>query len=151
MATTTTTLVDNTLSHRRWVGRVLRVPVSTGTFSGVVCIAVQLVACLALSWLLGGTEGFAPHWYYLPIIFAAVRFGVLGAFLIRFWSSNIRFAYFFMFGFRPYFGTFEAKAWLMLPLWFANEIFHGYLAHSLGVGGGVAQSSPSDSMKSSIT
>ena len=81
MATTTTTLVDNTLSHRRWVGRVLRVPVSTGTFSGVACIAVQLVACLALSWLLGGTEGFAPHWYYLPIIFAAVRFGVLGAFL----------------------------------------------------------------------
>ena len=81
MATTTTTLVDNTLSPRRWVGRVLRVPVSIGTFSGVVCIAVQLVACLALSWLLGGTEGFAPHWYYLPIIFAAVRFGVLGAFL----------------------------------------------------------------------
>jgi membrane associated rhomboid family serine protease len=64
--------------------------------------------------------------------------GVLGAFLVRFWSSDIRFAYFFMFGFRPYFGTFEAKAWLMLPLWFANEIFHGYLAHSLGVSGGVA-------------
>jgi membrane associated rhomboid family serine protease len=64
--------------------------------------------------------------------------GVLGAFLIRFWSSNIRFAYFFMFGFKPYYGTFEAKAWLMLPLWLASEIFQGYLAHSLGIGSGVA-------------
>jgi tetratricopeptide (TPR) repeat protein len=64
--------------------------------------------------------------------------GMLGAFLILYWKSDIRFAYFMMFGFRPYFGTFEAKAWLMLPLWFANEVFQAWLMRSIGVSGGVA-------------
>jgi diguanylate cyclase (GGDEF)-like protein len=81
MPETNAALVDATLSHRRWVGRALRVPVSTGTFGGVVSIAVQLVACLALGWLLGGTGEFTPHWYYLPVILAGLRFGVRGAFL----------------------------------------------------------------------
>ena len=39
--------------------------------------------------------------------------GVMGAFLIRYWKTKIRFFYFF-FPFRP--GTFMAPAWLMLPL-----------------------------------
>ncbi len=64
--------------------------------------------------------------------------GVLGAFCIRFWKTDIKFAYFFMFGFRPIFGTFEAKAWLMLPLWCANEIFQAWLSSSLGISDGVA-------------
>jgi membrane associated rhomboid family serine protease len=64
--------------------------------------------------------------------------GVLGAFFIRFWSSDIRFAYFFLLGFRPIFGTFSAKAWLILPLWLLNELFQGWLAHSLGASDGVA-------------
>jgi membrane associated rhomboid family serine protease len=40
--------------------------------------------------------------------------GVMGAFLIRYWSTKIRFIYWF---FILVHGTFEAPAWLMLPLW----------------------------------
>ena len=47
--------------------------------------------------------------------------GVLGAFAVRLWSSQIRFAYFFLFGFRPVWGTFEAPAWAMLSLWFGTS------------------------------
>ncbi|MCP4036660.1 MAG: rhomboid family intramembrane serine protease, partial [bacterium] len=64
--------------------------------------------------------------------------GMLGAFLVLYWKSEIRFAYFFMFGFRPIFGTFKAQAWVMLPLWFGNEIFQAWLMDSLGFPGGVA-------------
>ncbi len=65
--------------------------------------------------------------------------GVLGAFLVRLWSTQIRFAYFFMFGFRPVWGTFEAPAWAMLSLWFGNELFQAWLWDAVGLaGGGVA-------------
>jgi membrane associated rhomboid family serine protease len=64
--------------------------------------------------------------------------GMLGAFLLLYWKSDIRFAYFLMFGLRPVMGTFEAKAWVMLPLWFANELFQAWLMASLGVSAGVA-------------
>jgi len=45
--------------------------------------------------------------------------GVMGAFLVRYWNTKIKFFYwifFFMVG------TFEAPAWLMLPLWFLKEL-----------------------------
>jgi membrane associated rhomboid family serine protease len=64
--------------------------------------------------------------------------GVLGAFAVRLWSAKIRFAYFFVLGFRPTWGTFEAPAWAMLSLWFANELFQAWVWGSVGVGGGVA-------------
>ncbi|MEL7207663.1 MAG: GGDEF domain-containing protein, partial [Actinomycetota bacterium] len=71
--------VDPMLSDRPWVGRLLRGPVGAGRVSGAVSIAVQLVACLVLGWLVGGTDRVAPNWFYLPIAFAALRFGVRGA------------------------------------------------------------------------
>jgi membrane associated rhomboid family serine protease len=64
--------------------------------------------------------------------------GVLGAFLVRFWSTQIRFWYFFWFGFRIWTGTFEKPAYLMLPLWLANEVLQAWLARALGVTSGVA-------------
>jgi membrane associated rhomboid family serine protease len=64
--------------------------------------------------------------------------GVFGAFLVRFWSTQIRFWYFLWFGLRIFQGTFERPAYLMLPLWLANEVFQAWLTHALGVGGGVA-------------
>ncbi|MBW2232051.1 MAG: rhomboid family intramembrane serine protease [Deltaproteobacteria bacterium] len=45
--------------------------------------------------------------------------GVLGAFLVLFWKSRIKFAYYF---FPPLFGTFLLPAWVVLPLWFGNEM-----------------------------
>ena len=64
--------------------------------------------------------------------------GVLGAFMVRFWSGQMRFAYFFFIGFRFLRGTFEAPAWAMLGLWFASELFNAWFWHSAGVSTGVA-------------
>jgi len=62
--------------------------------------------------------------------------GIMGAFLVRYWHTRIRFFYIFGIFVR---GTFEAPAWLMLPLWFVGQIFFGALFDSMGSsGGGVA-------------
>ncbi len=75
----------------------------------------------------------------LPLVGASGAIaGVLGAFLVRFLRTKLRFAYFFFIGFRVIRGTFEAAAWVMLPLWFANELFSAWLADAVGVQSGVA-------------
>ena len=60
--------------------------------------------------------------------------GVMGAFLIRFARSKLKFAYFFwvIVIIR---GTFTAPAWLMLPLWLLEQLFYASMVKS---GGGVA-------------
>ncbi|HVH05297.1 MAG TPA: rhomboid family intramembrane serine protease, partial [Myxococcota bacterium] len=58
---------------------------------------------------------------------------VLGAFLVRYARTPIRFAYFFFYG-RILSGTFEAPAWAVLPLWFGNEL----LSAAWGADDGVA-------------
>jgi membrane associated rhomboid family serine protease len=61
--------------------------------------------------------------------------GLMGAFLIKFWRTKIKF-FFFIFVFH---GTFKAPAWLMLPLWLALEIFSANTIDSVNAeGGGVA-------------
>ncbi len=60
--------------------------------------------------------------------------GVMGAFLIRYWNTQIRFFYFFGIVFR---GTFDAPAWTMLPLWFCEQLAMA-LATDTGAGSGVA-------------
>ncbi len=64
--------------------------------------------------------------------------GVMGAFLVRYWSTKIKFLYWFFFVFV---GTFTAPAWLMLPLWFVKELLfaqaHDVVAPGSG-GGGIA-------------
>ncbi len=64
--------------------------------------------------------------------------GMLGAFLLLYWNTKIKFLYFFFVGLRPFFGSFRAEAWLMLPLWFGTEVFQGWMMNSIGVSGGVA-------------
>ena len=64
--------------------------------------------------------------------------GVMGAFLIRFWRTKIRFWYWFGLIFT---GTFMAPAWLMLPLWFLRELVFAQamdVAAPESGGGGVA-------------
>lgn len=51
---------------------------------------------------------------------------VMGAFLVRFWHVRIRFWYFFLIIFRPITGTFEAPAWMMLPLWFFGQLLSAW-------------------------
>jgi membrane associated rhomboid family serine protease len=61
--------------------------------------------------------------------------GVMGAFLVRYWKTRIRFLYVFL-PFRP--GVFTAPAWLMLPLWFARELVfaQAFDVAAPGTGGG---------------
>ena len=62
--------------------------------------------------------------------------GVMGAFLIRYLRTKITFFYFFF----PFFrGTFQAPAWLMLPLWLLLQLFSARMVDSINSqGGGVA-------------
>lgn len=63
--------------------------------------------------------------------------GVMGAFLIRYLKTRITFFYFFFFIVR---GTFEAPAWLILPLWLGLQIFNAKILDTVNPdgGGGVA-------------
>ena len=60
--------------------------------------------------------------------------GLMGAFLVRYARTRIRFAYMITLSMR---GTFDAPAWVMLPLWFLQQIFFAALTDS-DSGGGVA-------------
>ena len=61
--------------------------------------------------------------------------GVMGAFLIRYWSTRIKFFYMFGIFWR---GTFTAPAWVMLPLWFGEQFFFASMTTASGVSLGVA-------------
>jgi membrane associated rhomboid family serine protease len=79
------------------------------------------------------------HGLNLPLVGASGAIaGVMGAFLILFWNTKIRFLYWFFFFMV---GTFEAPAWLMLPLWFLKELFFAQAMDAVAPGeggGGVA-------------
>jgi membrane associated rhomboid family serine protease len=71
----------------------------------------------------------------IPLIGASGAIsGVMGAFLVRYGSTRIRFFYVFGLVFR---GTFDAPAWLMLPLWFCQQLFMAMMTEGIP-GGGVA-------------
>ncbi len=59
---------------------------------------------------------------------------VMGAYLVRLFHSKLRYFYFFFIRM----GTFEAPAYLMLPLWFFGELWSAKLSDSVGAQGGVA-------------
>jgi membrane associated rhomboid family serine protease len=100
-------------------------PIFTGLY-----LSAGLTSLLFFSFMSGGVS--------VPLVGASGAVsGVMGAFLVRYWSIRIRFWYWFAFILR---GTFSAPAWLMLPLWFANEVSSALLMDQLapGTGGGVA-------------
>jgi membrane associated rhomboid family serine protease len=58
--------------------------------------------------------------------------GIMGAFLVRFVRTKVRFFYFyFIFVIRS--GTVDLPAWIVLPLWFLQQLFFAGLAASSGV------------------
>jgi len=55
--------------------------------------------------------------------------GVMGAFLVRYWHTKIKFFFIIMFFYR---GTFLAPAWVMLPLWFIEQFYLGMITDRSG-------------------
>jgi len=53
--------------------------------------------------------------------------GVMGAFLVKYLRTNIRFWYVLWLVIRPYMGAFSAPAYVMLPLWLGSQVFWGFL------------------------
>lgn len=49
--------------------------------------------------------------------------GLMGAFLVRLYSTRIRFFYMFWI----HWGTFYAPAWVMLPLWLMSQLFYAFM------------------------
>jgi membrane associated rhomboid family serine protease len=75
--------------------------------------------------------GVFPH-STVPLVGASGAIaGVMGAFLVRFWKTKLTFAYFFWVVVIIR-GTFTAPAWLMLPLWLAQQVFYAMMAQSEG-------------------
>lgn len=69
----------------------------------------------------------------LPLVGASGAVaGCMGAFLVRFFRTRLR--YFYWFGI--FVGTFSAPAWLMLPLWFANELAMAKVSEAVAPLGG---------------
>jgi membrane associated rhomboid family serine protease len=58
--------------------------------------------------------------------------GAMGGFLVIFASTPIRFFYVIWLGLRPKWGTFEARAVVMLPLWLLVELLSGVFARGSG-------------------
>jgi membrane associated rhomboid family serine protease len=94
-------------------------------------------------YLVGGAAGGLMHLAMndqrIPMIGASGAIAaVLGAFAVRFATTQMRFAYFFFIGFRILRGTFEAPAWVMLGVWFANELLQAWWSSAGGLSDGVA-------------
>jgi membrane associated rhomboid family serine protease len=79
---------------------------------------------------------FATHYpnSTMPLVGASGAIsGVMGAFLVRYFKTKIKFFYLF-FPFAR--GTFKAPAWLMLPLWLFLELVNAKLMDAINPGGG---------------
>ncbi|MCK4645496.1 MAG: rhomboid family intramembrane serine protease, partial [Candidatus Aminicenantes bacterium] len=79
---------------------------------------------------------FATHYpsSAVPLVGASGAIsGVMGAFLVRYFKTKIKFFYIFF----PFFrGTFKAPAWLMLPIWLFLELLNAKLMDAINPGGG---------------
>jgi membrane associated rhomboid family serine protease len=74
----------------------------------------------------------------VPLVGASGAIAALiGASLVRFWSTKIRFFYIFW-ALRFIKGTFWAPVWAILPLWFITNLFMARLADGLGAVSGIA-------------
>ena len=92
-----------------------------------------------VAYLLFGVAGALTHGALhpqsvIPMIGASGAVaGLLGAFVVRLYAVQIRFwyGYFFLLSVRH--GTFAAPAWVMIPLWFAAELFNAVFLDGTGV------------------
>lgn len=65
---------ESELDHR-WSVLVLGTSVQTSRRLGIAVIVGSLAVCWAITAALGGATSVPPHYFYIPILFAGVRFG----------------------------------------------------------------------------
>ncbi|MBD3179165.1 MAG: rhomboid family intramembrane serine protease, partial [Candidatus Latescibacteria bacterium] len=69
----------------------------------------------------------------IPLIGASGAIAAaMGAFTVIHFKTRIKMFYFFLFFFRPYFGTFFIPAFVFLPLWFLQQVGLKYLSDMAG-------------------
>ncbi len=89
-------------------------------------------------YLMAGVAGAFAHRFsapgsFVPLVGASGAIaGAMGGFLIVYTTAKIRFLYVYILMFKPRWGTFDAPAYVMLPLWLASEILSGLLSPSDG-------------------
>jgi membrane associated rhomboid family serine protease len=135
------TLVSHQFLHGGWLHLVgnlflllLVAPAIEDRWGRPLFLAFYLVGGAA-----GGLAHLAMNDVVIPMIGASGAIAaVLGAFAVRFATTQMRFAYFFFVGFRILRGTFQAPAWIMLGVWFANELLQAWWTSAGGLATGVA-------------
>ncbi|MDO9556015.1 MAG: rhomboid family intramembrane serine protease [Coriobacteriia bacterium] len=74
------------------------------------------------------SAGYVPAHAAMPLVGASGALAaIMGVFAVRFYRTKVRFAYFVLLFFRPYYGTVGiASAWA-IGLWFAQQVLSGFL------------------------
>jgi EAL domain-containing protein (putative c-di-GMP-specific phosphodiesterase class I) len=75
--------------QERTTGRVLGLTAGVSIPAGVLLVVALLGASWGIAYSLGGERIVPPHWFYVPIVFAAVRFGLRGAVLTALVSTAL--------------------------------------------------------------
>jgi membrane associated rhomboid family serine protease len=89
-------------------------------------------------YLVSGVAGALLHRAFnagsaIPLVGASGAIaGAMGAFLVVLTTTRIRFLYLLLLFLRPKVGTFEAPAYVMLPLWFGLEVLSGFMSPGSG-------------------
>ena len=65
-----------------WARTTLRASISTSVTSGIAVIVLGLAGSWLLTYVGGGADSVVPHLFYLPILFAAARFGPIAALVV---------------------------------------------------------------------
>jgi len=67
--------------HRghQWTARAIRAQGASSLSGGLAIVAGLLGLSWLISYVLGGAGQVPPHWFYVPILLAAARFGLAGA------------------------------------------------------------------------
>jgi len=92
-------------------------------------------------YLLGGAFAGLAHCLQdmssaIPLIGASGSIAAaMGAFAIRHFFTRIKFFYFFIFFFRPFWGTFHLPAYVVLPFWFVEQLVLRSLSNFVGASG----------------